>query len=162
MQPKFATWTDLGAHTFNATDQVVDLGAVTLVEGADTLWIRVTQLSGPTPWPWSYGIAAFESTEGRSLGSVKAFGTPDGEVVRLGVGLPPLVRDGRLVFEPRSFNLAWIRNGNPWQLNFEVRSGTTQVSGGGGGTVRFPFTDLTNDLPFVLDVGNALANLDFR
>ena len=162
MQPRFVTWTDLGSVTFEPTDQVVDVGEVTLVEGADTLWIRVTQLSGATPWPWSYGIAAFESTEGRPLGSVKAFGHPDGEVVRLGVGLPPVVRDGRLVFEPRSFNLAWIRNGNPWRLNFEVRSGVTNVSGGGGGTVRFPFTDLTNDLPFVLDVGNALANLDLR
>ena len=162
MQPKFAAWTDLGTQTFGPTDQVVDVGAVTLVEGADTLWVRVTQMSGPTPWPWSYGIAAFQSIEGRSLGSVKAFGTPSGEVVRLGVGLPPLVRDGRLLFEPRSFNLAWIRNGNPWQLNFEVRSGVTTVAASGGGTVRYPFTDLTNDLPFVLAQGNALANLDLR
>ena len=161
MQPKFATWTDLGTQTFGPNDQVVDVGAVTLAEGADTLWVRVTQMSGPTPWPWSYGIAAFESLEGRSLGSVKAFGTPSGEVVRLGVGLPPLVRDGRLLFEPRSFNLAWIRNGNPWQLNFEVRSGVTAVSGGGGGTVRFPFTDLSTDIPFVLAPGNAQARLQF-
>ena len=161
MQPKFATWTDLGTHTFGPTDQVVDVGAVTLVEGADTLWIRVTQMSGPTPWPWSYGIAAFQSTEGRSLGSVKAFGTPAGEVVRLGVGLPPLVRDGRLFFEPRSFNLAWIRNGNPWQLNFEVRSGVTTVPASGGGTVQFPFTDMNTDIPFVLAPGNAQARLQF-
>ena len=161
MQPKFATWTDLGTQTFGPNDQVVDVGAVTLVEGADTLWIRVTQMSGPTPWPWSYGIAAFQSTEGRSLGSVKAFGTPAGEVVRLGVGLPPLVRDGRLLFEPRSFNLAWIRNGNPWRLNFEVRSGVAAVSSGGGGTVRFPVTDLSIDIPFVLAPGNAQARLQF-
>lgn len=161
MQPKFATWTDLGTQTFGPNDQVVDVGAVTLVEGADTLWIRVTQMSGPTPWPWSYGIAAFQSIEGRSLGSVKAFGTPAGEVVRLGVGLPPLVRDGRLLFEPRSFNLAWIRNGNPWQLNFEVRSGVSSSGGGGGGTVRFPFTDLSTDIPFVLAPGNAQARLQF-
>jgi hypothetical protein len=162
MDPKFATWTDLGTHTFGPNDQVVDVGAVTLVEGADTLWIRVTQMSGPTPWPWSYGIAAFQSIEGRSLGSVKAFGTPSGEVVRLGVGLPPLVRDGRLLFEPRGFNLAWIRNGNPWQLNFEVRSGVTTVAASGGGTVRFPFTDLTSDLPFLLAPGNAFAHIDLR
>ena len=107
-------------------------------------------------------IAAFESIEGRSLGSVKAFGTPSGEVVRLGVGLPPLVRDGSLLFEPRSFNLAWIRNGNPWQLNFEVRSGTTQVSSSGSGTVQYPFTDGSRDLEFVLAAGNALANLQFN
>lgn len=162
MEPKFATWTDLGTYTFGPNDQVVDVGAVTLVEGADTLWIRVTQMSGPTPWPWSYGIAAFQSIEGRSLGSVKAFGTPSGEVVRLGVGLPPLVRDGRLLFEPRSFNLAWVRNGNPWQLNFEVRSGVTTVAASGGGTVRFPFTDLTSDLPFLLAPGNAFAHIDLR
>lgn len=159
---RFATWTDLGAFTFGPNDTVADIGEVVLVPGADTLWVRITQVGGETPWPWSYGICAFQSTEGRSLGSVKAFGHPDGEVVRLGVGLPPLVGTGRLVFEPRSFNLAWIRNGNPWTLSFDVRSGTSAGAGGGGGTVRFPFTDLTNDLPFVLAAGNALANLDLR
>lgn len=159
MAVRFATWTDLGTTTFGPNDTEVNVGPVTLVEGADTLWVRVTQMSGPTPWPWSYGIASFQSVEGRSLGSVKAFGHPSGEVVRLGVGLSPLVRDGSLRFEPRSFNLAWVRNGHPWQLNFEVRSGVSAGAGGGGGTVRFPFTDLTNDLPFVLAPGNALANL---
>ena len=156
---RFATWTDLGSYTFGPNDVLVDLGAVTLAEGADTLWVRVTQLSGETPWPWSYGIAAFSSIEGRTLGSVKAFGSPTGEIVRLGVGLSPVVRDGRLLFEPRSFNLAWIRKGNPWTLNFEVRSGTSLASS--AGTVNFPFTDTVTDLPFVLDQGNALSNLSF-
>lgn len=152
MSVRFATWTDLGTITFGPNDTEVDVGPVTLVEGADTLWVRVTQMSGPTPWPWSYGIASFQSLEGRSLGSVKAFGHPSGEVVRLGVGLPPLVRDGSLRFEPRSFNLAWVRNGNPWQLNFEVRSGVS--SGGGAGTsetpVQFPRTGWGSFLGLVL------------
>jgi hypothetical protein len=162
MSLRFVTWTDLGSVTFRPTDQVVDVGEVTLVEGATTLWIRVTQLSGATPWPWSYGIAAFESIEGRPLGSVKAYGHPDGEVVQLGVGLPPVERTGSLVFEPRGFNLAWIRNGNPWELNFEVRSGTPSITTSVAGPVRFPFTDLTNDIPFVLAPGNAQSRLDFR
>lgn len=125
MNPRFATWTDLGSHTFLPSDPEVTVGPVTLVPGADTLWIRVTQLSGETPWPWSYGIASFKSSEGRPLGSCKAFGHPDGEVVRLGVGLPPMVGDGVLVFQPRSFNLAWIKHGHPWTLAFDVHSGNT-------------------------------------
>lgn len=161
MLPKFATWTDLGTITFGPNDTEVNVGPVTLAAGDDTLWVRVTQMSGPTPWPWSYGIASFQSVEGRSLGSAKAFGHPSGEVVRLGVGLPPVVLDGSLRFEPRSFNLAWVRNGNPWQLNFEVRSGVTTGAGGGGAAVSYPFTDLISDLSFVLESGNALANLVF-
>jgi len=51
MSLRFATWTDLGTVTFGPNDTEMDVGSVTLVEGADTLWVRVTQMSGPTPWP---------------------------------------------------------------------------------------------------------------
>ena len=163
MDPRFQTWTDLGTYTFGPNDLEVNVGPVSLVEDADTLWVRVTQMSGPTPWPWSYGIASFQSLEGRSLGSAKAFGHPSGETVRLGVGLPPLVRDGSLYFEPRSFNLAWVRKGNPWQLNFEVRSGVTGGGGAGASSapVQFPFADATQSLTYVLAPGNAQGNLLF-
>lgn len=161
MQPRFATWTDLGEVTILPTDQERVIGPVDLVAGADTLWVRITQLGGPSPWPWSYGIVSFASTEGRPLGSAKAFGHTAGEVSRLGVGLPPVASSGELVFEPRGFNLAWIRKGNPWYLRFEVLSGTT-TGQQGRTTVSFPATDLVSDLPWTLALPNALARLDFR
>ncbi len=43
-------------------------------------------------------------------------------------GLQPLERTGVLTFEPRSFNLSWIKKGTPWTLTFEAQSGTL-VSG---------------------------------
>jgi len=56
-----------------------------------------------------------------------------GEVFRLGIGRPPYERSGELTFEPRSFNLAWIRNGYPLTLKFECASGVT--NGGSGDPV---------------------------
>ena len=162
MQPRFSGWLDLGEVSILPTDLERVIGPVTLVEGADTLWIRITQMSGPSPWPWSYGIASFKNPEGRPLGSVKAYSSPDGEVVRLGNGLPPVVRDGSLLFEPRGFNLAWIKKGNPWELKFEVQSGVTASVGGGRTTVSYPITDLVSDLSWALAYPNALAHADFR
>jgi hypothetical protein len=162
MQPRFSGWLDLGEVSFLPTDLERVIGPVTLADGADTLWIKITQMSGPSPWPWSYGVVSFKNTEGRPLGSVKAYSNPDGEVVRLGVGLPPVVRDGSLLFEPRSFNLAWIKKGNPWELKFEVQSGSTAPVGGGRTTVSFPVTDLVTDLGWTLALPNALARVDFR
>ena len=124
MDPRFSTWTDLGSVTLGPTDTEVVIGAVTLAPGANTLWVRVTHLQAG-PWPWSYGILSFKNSEGRPMGSTKAYGHLEGEVSRLGVGLAPTVSDGFLVFEPRSFNLAWIKRGNPWPLSFQVLSGTS-------------------------------------
>ena len=86
-----------------------------------------------TPWPWSYGILGFRTSNGYELGSVKAYPEVDSEVFRLGIGRPPSERSGLLTFEPRSFNLAWIKNGYPMSLKFECASGTT---GGGSGNDR--------------------------
>jgi hypothetical protein len=118
-------WVEVGEITVTPEDAVVDVGALELAQGADTLWIRMTNLGLPEPWPWSYGILSFRSDEGQSLGSTKAFNSYSGEVFRLGVGLPPLLRTGMLTFEPRGFNLAWVRKGNPWTLGFEAQSGST-------------------------------------
>jgi len=110
----------------------VVVGTFDLGEGHDTLWIKVTSApSGDCPWPWSYGLFTWISTEGRELGTVKINGVCEGEVFRLGVGRSPLVRTGVLQFEPRSYNLAWIKLGHPWTLTFEVSSGITNNGGGG-------------------------------
>ena len=118
----FAT---VGTVTVTPDDDEVVVGSFSMDESDTTLWVRVTQTNPPGPWPWSYGILSWRTSFGNELGSIKCYGEPVGEVFRLGVGLAPLERTGQLIFEPRSYNLAWTRNGYPWTLEFEAQSGST-------------------------------------
>ncbi len=120
---------NVGTHTFVPEDDVVTVGAFTLGENDDTIWVDITQDQVTGPWPWSYGILGFRSAFGYELGTVKAFSKPEGVVQRLGIGRPPLERSGVITFQPRSFNLAWIRQGNPWTLTFTAESGVTAGTG---------------------------------
>jgi len=137
----------VGTHTFTPDDDLVVVGSFTLDEDADTLWVEITQDQVTGPWPWSYGVLGFRSAFGYELGTVKAFSKPEGVVQRLGVGRPPLERSGVITFQPRSFNLAWIRQGNPWTLSFAAESGVT--SGSGVGVVSNSFVNAAdgNGLP---------------
>ena len=147
----------VGTHVFTPNDTQVIIGSVSLKEGDDTIWVRVTQNQPPGPWPWSYGILGWKSAFGYELGTTKAFAEPDGAVQRLGVGLQPVERSGVLTFEPRSFNLAWIKKGNPWSLTFEAATGV-QVQAGGG-SVIFGVTSPGGDIPWTLN-SIGLANLN--
>ena len=126
---RFQDWSVVGTRTFTPDDLNEVVGSFVMGENHDTLWTRITLLSPATPWPWSYGILGFRTSNGYELGSVKAYPEVDSEVFKLGIGRPPYERTGQLTFEPRSFNLAWIRNGYPMSLKFECASGVT--SGGG-------------------------------
>lgn len=162
MAPRFAGFSPVGSITVDAGTAEVIVGIVALEPGDDTLWVRVKQQGGESPWPWSYGLLSYVTAEGRELGTAKVFGHVGGEVFRLGVGLPPMVRSGLLVFRPRAFSLGWLRAGNQvWRLSFEARSGTT-AGGTGQPTVRFGVTDQAQDVPWTLALPNALARLDFR
>ena len=90
--------------------------------------MRITQLNQPAEWPWSYGILSWRSASGLELGSTKAYSTQLGEVFRLGVGLPPSDRTGSIWFEPRGFNLGWLKAGFPWELSFEAQAGSGEVN----------------------------------
>ena len=133
---KLVGWQLIGELTFHPDDADRVVGDFSIGEDHDTIWVRVTSQTAPTPWPWSYGILGWQTEQGYELGSVKAYSEQVGEVFRLGVGLPPLERSGRLTFEPRSYNFAWIKQGNPWTLRFEAQSGisTSPPVGGGFGT----------------------------
>jgi len=122
--PKFTGWENLGTFTFTPDDTDRVIGGFTLSEGDEYLWVRIRSLSQPDPWPWSYGILGWKSSEGYELGSIKAYSKTESEVFRLGNGLSPMVRSGVITFEPRGFNLAWIRKGNPWTLVFSAQSGS--------------------------------------
>ena len=146
----------VGTHVFTPYDKQVVIGSVSLEPGADTIWVRITQNQATGPWPWSYGILGWKSAFGYELGTTKAFAEPDGAVQRLGVGLQPVERSGVLTFEPRSFNLSWIKRGNPWSLTFEAQTGV-QVEAGGG-SVTFGVTSAIGDIPFTL-AADGLAQL---
>ena len=136
----------------------VQVGAFNLNDGDDTIWVKVTSSpTGDCPWPWSYGLFTWVTTEGRELGTVKVNGVCEGEVFRLGVGLPPSIRTGMLQFEPRSYNNAWIKLGHPWILRFEVASGTGGGGGGGQaiGAVVNSFVDTANN-------GLSLVRVNFQ
>ena len=133
---KFQDWSVVGTRTFTPDDLNEVVGSFVMDQDADTLWTRITLLSPATPWPWSYGILGFKTSNGYELGSVKAYPEVDSEVFKLGVGRPPSERSGLLTFEPRSFNLAWIRNGYPMSLKFECASGTTGGGSDLGGVVN--------------------------
>ena len=133
---RFTDWSVVGTRTFTPDDLTEVVGSFSMSEGDDTLWTRITLVSPAQPWPWSYGILGFKTSNGYELGSVKAYPEVDSEVFKLGIGRPPYERSGQLTFEPRSFNLAWIKNGYPLTLKFECSSGV--VNGGsnqGGGIV---------------------------
>jgi hypothetical protein len=121
--------------TFTPDNEDTVVGDFSIGEDHDTIWVRVTQTSGPGPWPFSYGILGWQSDQGFELGSIKCYGEPTGEVFRLGIGRPPLLRDGRLIFDPRSFNLAWVRAGTPWTLRFEAASGQSSSGSSPGDPV---------------------------
>jgi len=152
----------VGTYTFTPDDTQVIVGGFSLGENHDTLWVRITQDQPPGPWPWSYGILGWRSSFGYELGTTKAFAEPQGSVQRLGLGLPPVERAGVLTFEPRSFNLAWIKQGNPWTLTFEAQSGVSSQSGGvelsGGTSVVFGVSDGSVGYPWVLSP-QGFANL---
>ena len=114
-------------HTFTPEDLEVVLGTFSMEPEDDCIWFRITQ-DNPDPWPWSYGIIGWRTSFGYELGSTKCYSNIYGEVTKLSSGLSPLERTGVLTFEPRSFNLAWIKKGTPWTLTFEAQSGSL-VSG---------------------------------
>ena len=122
------TWQPVGQHTFVPTDRAVEVGSFDLTPGQDTVWVRITQINEPEYWPWSYGILSWRSASGLELGSIKAYSTQLGEVFRLGVGLPPSDGTGSLWFEPRGYNLGWIKAGFPWTLLFQAQAGSDQVN----------------------------------
>ena len=146
LEPRFTQWTDVGQVTVTPNSDQIVVGSFSIDADHDTIWVRVTSLTSTTPWPWSYGILSWKTTEGYELGSTKAYSATEGEVFRLGTGLQPVVRTGSITFEPRSFNLAWVRKGYSWSLKFQAQSAKTRCSGTGGvGAVVNSFVDTSNN-----------------
>ena len=135
MQRFLAGWARVGTVSIGPTSGPTVIGDLALPAGANTIWVRAQQLGGDSPWPYGYGLLTWKTTAGRELGTVKCWGHTEGEVLRLGVGLEPGEHAGQLVFEPRAWNLAWVKAGAPnWQLAFDQQTGVSGGAGGGGGS----------------------------
>ena len=143
----------LGEITVQANDTRVVVGSFSIGEFDDTIWVDIQQTTPSGPWPWSYGILSWQTEFGLELGSIKAYTANAGEVFRLGVGRTPRSRTGSIVYEPRSFNLAWLKNGYSLTLSFAAASGTTAAATGGG--VAFP----VQDRPWIYNGIEGLLNL---
>ena len=153
---RFQDWQLVGEKTFRPDDLTEVIGSFVMGVDHDTLWVRIKQINTQPNGPWSYGILSWKTSNGYELGSTKAYGETESEVFRLGIGRPPYERTGQLTFEPRGFNLGWIKNGYPWTLRFEAASGTT--SGGGGGQIPGA---VINSFVDTADNGLSLVRVDF-
>jgi len=120
---RLAGYQRIGELTFTPDDLTTVVGSFSIGPEDDTIWIRVTSQQPPTPWPWSYGVLGWRTEQGYELGSCKAYSDEAGQTFKLGVGLAPQLQSGQITFEPRGYNLAWIKKGNPWTLTFEAQSG---------------------------------------
>ena len=127
---------------------------VELAEDHDTLFVRIKNIptGDPCTFPFSYGLLTWVSTEGRELGTVKAYGHCEGEIFKLGIGRTPSERAGKLVFDARGYNLQWIDKGHPWTLEFQAIS---------AGSSSDPPSDLAGGTLGSFAPNNGKAVLDF-
>ena len=120
---RLAGYQRIGELTFTPDDLKTVVGSFSIDPEDDTIWIRVISEQPPTPWPWSYGVLGWRTEQGYELGSCKAYSDEAGQTFKLGVGLVPQLQSGEITFEPRGYNLSWVKKGNPWTLTFEAQSG---------------------------------------
>ena len=119
------TWVPIGSVSVGPQDLMVQVGHFVIEPDDDTIWVQITQTSPSNLWNYSYGLLTWRTSEGKELGTVKVYGDLDSEVFRLGVGLPPMVRDGMFEFTARAYNRQWISIAEPpqWTLSFKAKSG---------------------------------------
>jgi len=132
----------------------------------DTIFVHVTT-TGTTdcPWPWSYAMLTWVSSQGRELGSIKIHGPCEGEVFRIGNGRQPVDRAGSIRLYPRSYNLRWVDLGNPWKLDFKFETASTAggVTDFGERATLSPLNDPSGRTELSWDIldGFALLILNF-
>ena len=136
-----------------------------LGEDDDTIWVQVTTENSECPWPWSYALLTWVSSEGRELGSTTIHGPCEGEVFRIGNGRQPVERAGSIRLYPRSYNLRWVELGNPWTINFKFETGQTSsgpVDFGSRATLMVPAVPRGNakpDFSIEAEIARILWNL---
>lgn len=104
-------WQFVGSVNIGPASDRVEVGPVQ-VPRAGGLRVKVVQ-GGSTPFQFGYCLLSFESTYGRELGTIKVYPRPTVTSYILGEGLEPVDPYGKLILEPRTWNLRWIKAGFP-------------------------------------------------
>ena len=163
IEPRLAGWRNPAQVTVDAaTPDPVVVTDLALGPDDDTIWVHVTTTgSEECPWPWSYAMLTWVTSEGRELGSTKIHGPCEGEVFRLGNGRPPLDRAGSIRIYPRAYNLKWVDLGYPWTLNFKFETGTLAppVVESVGDSTLGTFDPDNGAAPLDYSIEDAVANL---
>lgn len=135
MTQRFLGYQPVGSVAVGPQDREVLVGSFAMQDGDDSIWVRIKQNDPPDIWAFSYGLLTWRSAQGQELGTIKVYGDVDGEVYRLGVGLPPIAKEGNLYFTARAYNRRWIEQREPpiWSLDFEAQSGVSNGGGSSGG-----------------------------
>lgn len=166
-EPRLRGWSEPTSVTVTpSTPDNVYITDLTLQPDDDSIWVHVTSSGGKDcPWPWSYAVLTWVSSEGRELGSAVIHGPCEGEVYRIGNGRAPLDRTGSIRLYPRSYNLQWVKLGHPWTLTFKFETGTDRPalpgSLDGSGAIGFSDSDGDAPLDFFIDDLFALLLLQF-
>jgi len=142
------TWADVGSVNVGPLDREVLVGSFSMEPEEDTIWFRITQTSPQDCWNYAFGLLTWRTSFGQELGTQKVYGDVNGQVFRLGNGLPPLERTGGVYFTPRAYNRAWISIDNPpiWSLSFEAQSGSSTSGGAPAFGTRATLTVLADAL----------------
>lgn len=123
------SFTDVGEVTVEPTSSLIEVGSFSMEEGDDTIWFEVQRTSPDDGWPYSYGILRWRSEFGYELGSIKVYTSTQGEVYKLSVGKTPRSLEGTVIYEPRSYNLQWVRSGKTLTMSFAAESGVSSPVG---------------------------------
>lgn len=107
-------WQLVGSATVTPDDAVVELGQI-IVPSSGGVEIKLRQVE-PTPFEWGFGLLSYRSSLGRELGTTQVWPRTEFTSYRLGTDLTVVDNTGVLIFEPRSYNLRWIKAGFPFVI----------------------------------------------
>jgi hypothetical protein len=131
-------WQEVGTVSLDGAAFAVDVGTVPL-PATGGLEIRVQQLTPADEAPYRAGLMYIRTASGRTLGTRKFWGHPEGEDYALGTLLSAEESSGVLVVEPRYLNLKALKAGRIWQLQFWARPAPDSGGGGGGAAISGSF-----------------------
>ena len=165
-EPRLTGWRNPATVTVTpSTPDPVVVTDLALGPDDDTIWVHVTTKgSTDCPWPWSFALLTWVTSEGRELGSTKIHGPCEGEVFVLGNGRAPLDRAGSIRIYPRAYNLQWIKKGHPWTLDLKFETGSlkTTIEGSVDGGTLGGFVPDGGNAPIDFFIDDAFAYLLFN
>jgi len=116
-------WQRIGSVTVKPETTIAAFGSVE-VPPEDGIELMIRQTSPDRGFRFAYGLVSLQTSRGRELGTVKAYPGSEWNAFRLGEGLSCLSGSGVLQFEPRHYNLRWVKAGFPWTVELMADVGT--------------------------------------